>query len=243
MIAAMNVKNVFVYEHVAGGGMAGEPLPMSLRVEGMAMLSSVVADLADIADLNVCTTLDARLLDQRPAGAQITLVEPGEIESILDQQASRCDVTILIAPESNGILADLAKRFASSGVTTAGSTPEAITLTADKLETARHLAAENVPTIATKLIAEPVTPPAHADLPLVLKPRRGTGSEHTYLITDTNALAEALMQARREGLTDDAICQPFRAGLAASIALLVGPVQTLPMCAATQRLSDYGRCR
>jgi hypothetical protein len=243
MIAAMNVKNVFVYEHIAGGGMADETMPMSLRVEGMAMLSAVIADLADIPGLSVTTTLDERLVDQRPAGAQVTLVRPGELNSMLEQQAGRCDVTIVIAPELEGLLAGLVQRLETVGITTAGSTSAAVALTTDKLETARRLTAAGVPTIPTERLAEPITPPADADLPVVLKPRRGAGSAHTYLITEAAALRPCLNQAREEGLTDEVIRQPFCPGLATSIALLVGPNQTLSLRPTTQRLSNDGRFR
>ena len=50
---------ILVHEHEAGGGLAGLPLPASLRRERSAMLPSIVTDLARVnVVLSVAVTLD-----------------------------------------------------------------------------------------------------------------------------------------------------------------------------------------
>ncbi len=220
--------------------MAGEPLPMSLRVEGRAMLGAIVEDLADVPGVSVVASLDARLVDQRPLMAQVVLVEPGEATAIFEREAKRADVTLLIAPELDGLLLSLTQQLERMGVTTLGSKSDAIALTADKLESSRQLTQAGVPVLLTAQLDDAPIP---YDFPLVIKPRCGVGSTNILVLGDAQAYETTIERLRADGLLHDTIVQPLHPGLAVSASFIIGSRQTIELRPATQRLSDDGRFR
>src|SRR5205807_371781 len=77
--------------------------------------------------------------------------------------------------------------------------------------------------------------------PVVCKPRHGAGSQATFFARSAEEWAACATQARSETGADEAVWQPFVPGLAASVALLLGPVQGVPLLPARQHLSADGR--
>src|SRR5712675_1789970 len=110
---------VFVYEDVtangAGGDLKSPPAP-SLLAEGRAMLEAVTVDFRAVSGLRVLTIGSQRFR---------------ELAAIADH-------ALLIAPETGGRLEQLARVVTSAGGRLVGPSPDAIRLTADKLELARH---------------------------------------------------------------------------------------------------------
>ena len=94
---------VFVYEHMNGGALAGESAEDSLRTEGWAMLSAVLADFNSYRCKGIDTTT---LLDtSRSAPGRIVLVSaPHKADSVFRELAREADRTLVIAPETGGIL-------------------------------------------------------------------------------------------------------------------------------------------
>jgi predicted ATP-grasp superfamily ATP-dependent carboligase len=152
------------------------------------------------------------------------------INGEFDRSLREADACILIAPESEGILERLSRRVLDFGGKLFGPHPDAIRLTTDKLSLSRHWQQRGVPTPSTSLAVT-----GHYDFPAVLKPRDGAGSESTYLVENVAEYMDRLSRCSRE-----MIVQPLVAGEPASIAFLVGPHQTLPLCPARQRLSSDG---
>jgi predicted ATP-grasp superfamily ATP-dependent carboligase len=74
----------------------------------------------------------------------------------------------------------------------------------------------------------------------VLKPRFGAGSQETYRVDSMTDLKKAKKRASRAKL-GPLLLQPLAPGLPASVSLLIGPGQILPMPAGRQILSDDGR--
>jgi predicted ATP-grasp superfamily ATP-dependent carboligase len=60
-------------------------------------------------------------------------------------------------------------------------------------------------------------------------------------VRDPEALAACAETARLEGYRGEAILQPYLSGIAASVAFLTGPRQTVPLLPAAQHLSPDGR--
>lgn len=137
---------------------------------------------------------------------------------------------VVIAPESGGLLAECVRRTRSL----LNATVEAIELTGDKYRLAHHWRQQGIPTPAT------MTRPPSADdpFPLVWKPRDGAGSTDTFLIRDPAGWSAALSQCKPN---QDMILQPFVPGQPASVTLLCGPRQVLPLRPTFQRLSDDDR--
>jgi predicted ATP-grasp superfamily ATP-dependent carboligase len=139
---------VFVAEYLSGGGMFDTPahaIPESLLREGTAMWRSLVDDFA--AWTRVCTPIDPRLSLPLPNSPNVTFVNmencaapwAGWIEA-----ASRCDVAVVIIPESDGLLTKGISLLRASGIEVLAPSGAAIGLTADKWATAKWLHAEGI---------------------------------------------------------------------------------------------------
>ena len=95
---------VLVHEWVTGGGLAGADLPPSWAMEGRAMRRAIATDFARVPGVRVIVTLDDRWTDD-PGPWTVVRVGPGREESIFADLASQAQGTVLIAPETSGILA------------------------------------------------------------------------------------------------------------------------------------------
>lgn len=235
----MRTTSVFVYEHIAGGGLVDEALPSSLCVEGLAMLSAVVHDLAAIGGVRVTASIDVRLADRRLAADRLEIVEPGRTELVLGEQAAKHDRVLLIAPETDSTLLRLTRRLEEDGVATFGPNSGAVAVCSDKIETARRLNAKGVPTLPTQIMTNTTRDLPESGFPAVVKPRDGAGSENTFRVNDAAELAAALQQIGEQ----EVICQPYCSGTAASVSILVGNGERWALLPGRQHLSEDGRFR
>lgn len=192
-----------------------------------------------------------------------------EVE-VLDNIPTRIDAdwTLVIAPETGGILESVARQVLRAGGRLLGPSPEAIRLTSDKLMLAEHLRASRVATPETVVItASP--PEGCAGIPATLRWVWSTPSGcNTWLGSHPNGLPQPLTEIDpivlkpRDGagsqdtflirdpselekilptLSGEMIVQPFIAGRAASVAFLIGPHDVMPLLPCGQELSDDGR--
>jgi tyramine---L-glutamate ligase len=208
-------RTVLVHEWVTGGGLAGSDLPASWAAEGRAMRRSIAADFAALPRdlIRVVVTLDSRL----PGDAgpwQIESVAPGEYADRLRELAQAADFTVLIAPETSGILAGLTCDLAHRGVRLLGSTAEAVELTADKARLATFLESLSIDTPPTRTIVPTAGLPSDADYPAVLKPVDGAGSLDTFFLADVLRLPPAALAL------PFAVIQPFVPGTPMSASFL-----------------------
>jgi predicted ATP-grasp superfamily ATP-dependent carboligase len=237
---------IFVHEHVSGGGLAAAPLPRSLRTEGWAMLRSIVTDLSRVnAVRSVVTTLDRRLEGRLGELAmervEVVLSGEPEIERLFLRLAGECDATLVIAPESDGVLLERSRWALESGSRLLGSSPQALELAGDKLALSRLLAARGVPVVPLDPVDLAAGPPPGAVYPAVLKPRWGAGSQWTYLIAEGSEAGSIFERARGAGAPDSMVLGPFVRGLPVSASFLLGPGRRLALLAGTQLLSADGR--
>lgn len=140
--------------------------------------------------------------------------------------------TIVIAPETDGLLAERVRFFQNSGSAICGPSLAAVELTSDKLTLAEHWNAHGVPTPETWLIAAPCS----YRFPCVWKPRDGCGSTATIRVDSTWDIQAARETLRREEFLGELIVQPFVPGRPASVAFLMGPDQLVPMLPTFQRI-------
>ncbi len=208
---------IFVYEHACA--LPDDSLPDSIRAEGRAMLWAVLDDF------------------RRVAGAEVVTVRAGAGREEFCELARAADYTLLIAPEFDGLLAERCRWVEEAGGRLLGPSSSSVRLTGDKLLTARHLRAADVPTPQCVPFPGPVTFPA------VLKPRDGAGSQATFLVRNQAECLTCAEHATGEGWRGELIVQEFVPGVAASVAFLVGPGRCVPLMPAAQHISDDGRFR
>ncbi|MEX0716097.1 MAG: ATP-grasp domain-containing protein [Planctomycetaceae bacterium] len=231
---------VFISEFLTCGAWTGPPQPSLIR-EGRAMLRAAAIDFARVAGCRVVTTWDARLEPPDLPGVEVRRTEGAADEARLFRRLAReCDATLVIAPETGGMLAARRRMLDDLGARSLGPTVEAIELTADKLRLARHLAKCGIPTIPTEALSDEwrVTSDEfrvenardqfsslvtrHSSLSVVVKPRDGAGSLNTFIVSGLEELDRVRREFFRDGGDSPGIVQPFVAGRAVSMAAIVG---------------------
>ncbi len=182
-------RTILVHEWVTGGGLAGSALPVSWAAEGRAMRRAIAADFACLPGktVRVIVTSDARLPDD-PGPWTIMRIAAGDDPRRLRDLARTADSTVLIAPETSGILASLTREFEHAGARLLGSTADAVELAADKARLAARLRELSIDTPPTRTILRGAGLPHDAKFPAVLKPIDGAGSLDTFYLADATSL-------------------------------------------------------
>jgi len=123
-----------------------------------------------------------------------------------------------------------------------GCDPQAIRLTSDKLALAEFWRLRRVRHPWTDAFERADL--VHVPPPWVLKPRHGAGSQSIYLVHDAET-ASNIIEAEADEWDDwpltNFVVQQYVPGQAASVAILIGPYQTLALAPCRQHLSTDGR--
>jgi predicted ATP-grasp superfamily ATP-dependent carboligase len=204
------------------------------------MLRALLEDCAAVAGVALTTLL----ADAMPVSVPAHCLRTGSDEQTGFQQlAAAANCTVIIAPESDDILATRCQWVEQVGGRSAGCSPAVINLTADKLALAQHWHDRHVPTVPAILLDDCNHARHSVTFPAVCKPRDGAGSQATFLIRNGHELKRSLHAARAEGVGQGLLLQRFVPGRPASVAFLLGPNQCVPLLPAEQRLSADGRFR
>lgn len=216
-MASERALTILVHEWVTGGGLAGSPLPPSWAAEGAAMRRAIAADFASLPghSVRVIVTLDARLPDD-PGPWQIARIAVRDEFDRVRELAQAADFTVLVAPETSGILAGLTREFQAAGARLLGSTAAAVELTGDKARLAERLRALGIDTPPARTIDPGLGLPGDTEYPAVLKPVDGTGSIDTFYLSDARSLPAVARRMRT------ALLQPFVPGEPMSASFLAG---------------------
>jgi tyramine---L-glutamate ligase len=147
---------IFIFEYTCAAW-AGQSLPASLRAEGLAMLAAVLEDFGRIPGVRTCTLLaddfaQALSHDDQRSGTD-------ERAAFL-RLAGQADYTLVIAPEFDDLLATRCQWVEEAGGRSLNASVEAIRLTGDKYELARHLGQQQVRTPPTFLFSTLMFPGA-----------------------------------------------------------------------------------
>ncbi len=211
--------------------MVNHALPSSLVREGDMMLNAVASDFKAIPDVEVRVLRDYRLRKGSPGPAE-TVVWPGSssIEKI-EESSGWFEALLIIAPETDGVLSSLCKRFSGRGFMLLNSDIESIALTSNKYDTYKYLQAHGIPQIPTYTVDE--LQEVHSRR-WVIKPVDGVGCEGLLLLPDRSSL-ERVLAKYREGRF---IIQPFVEGTHASLSLVCRDGQCLQLSVNEQHLLE-----
>lgn len=216
-----SVPSVLIYEYCSGGGWPETQLPEDLTEEGLAMLQAVLADFRDWGGAKITTTRDPRLPHiSLPADRVITL-DAAHHFRVLAHLAEQCTAALIIAPESNGILARLSALMQSRGVRLLGSNPDSVAASANKWVCYKRFLQAGLPTPDTWCIdvRGAVEKAKEIGFPLVIKPIDGVGCKGVSMIRDVSSLQMALEKDRDYG--KQLLLQRYVEGVHASVSLLV----------------------
>jgi len=225
---------IFVGEYVSGGGLADQAIdeiPDSLRREGTAMLQSIVSDLSEVAEPVV--PIDPRFAAALTRNTTQTIsIDPKQ--SLWGQwvaAAKTCDAALLVAPESDGILAQAVAMLRASGIDVIAGSGDFLRTASDKYLTAKTLTTAGVAhplsmTLADRRYEQELS---HHDK-FVVKPRDGCGTQE---IQRFDTFGQAL-----EKLDENSILQSWMPGRSISIALIASPTQHTFLPAVSQDLAN-----
>jgi len=180
------------------------------------MRRAITADFAALPGrgARVIVTVDGRWPDEPGPWTTIQMGEENYHATLLEI-ARQADYTVLIAPETMGVLAGLAVRLESAGIRSLGCSARSMELTGNKAKLADCLQARGVATPSCRPIVPAAGLPLDAPYPAVLKPIDGAGSVDTFWVANAAALPAA---ARAMPV---ALLQPFHDGIPMSASFLV----------------------
>jgi len=222
---------VFIGEFICGGGMrrrTRDSIEPSLAAEGAAMLSAIAHDAAKVAELSI--PVDPRLAPSLPDG----MLHEMELRSALWGQwvraAQGCDAAILIAPESNGVLAKAVGMLRAGGIDVIASTGNFLRAAGDKHQTARIFSTSGVPHPVTYNPADSFSLERLRSFDrYIVKPFDGCGTQQITLFDELDAAVQAA--------TPNMVMQGFVPGKAISIAAIIDSHETFVLPAVSQTVS------
>jgi tyramine---L-glutamate ligase len=185
---------LLVFEFITGGGLLGKPMPQSLRREGEMMRNALLTDLAERPDIDVVVMRDSRCrVASEHCFAQ--WLDPDCAENTMAfyrRILQQVEVVWLIAPETDGALAQLAETARSIGKRVLLSDAATLKICASKYATYCALQRSGVNVIETFRCVDPLP---ERDGPWVVKPDDGAGSIGVALQANTRAAHQALCAA------------------------------------------------
>ena len=203
---------ILVSEFITGGGLIGEPLPLSLAKEGQMMLSAVVSDLNDLGDIEIEITLDPRCsFASLSSNINVHAIEKNYLESFRSL-CRNVDAVLSIAPESDGFLEDVSCVIQEEGKLLLGSSLDVIKMVSSKTATVNYLSDHNIPVIETLTAKKSNLPKSNSGW--IVKPDQGAGCEKVFFCSEKEEVKTTISQC------ENAIVQPMIKGVSASLSML-----------------------
>ncbi len=195
------------------------------------MLWSLLDDFRSWGAVRTVTTLDLRLGRLSLPADEVVAVSPGQHEAAFTSLLSRSDAVLVIAPETDGVLARLSALVEGAGIPLLGSSSAAVATAGDKAACHRLFLQAGLPAPATRECSFTTAPRVANEMgfPLVAKPLDGVGCEGVCLVVGPAELPGVLALLRRVTRRRDILLQRFVAGTHASVSLLVGEGRAHPL--------------
>ncbi|NHK30395.1 MAG: ATP-grasp domain-containing protein [Asgard group archaeon] len=238
------MKKILIVDYITGGGFAEEDLPLDRLAEGYAILRASIEQFAQLG-YKITTLIDQRLMQHiriSPIHDFKSISTHEEFLTGIRTFADQVDYTLTLAPETKGILKDLASIIKGSRSVYLGSKPESIELAADKLNT-MNLAKDlgmNVPATFSPNCNDPFEKIAQEvdilGFPLIVKPIDGVGCQGLTKVTRLDNLGFGLQAAHAVSGMDNCIVQEFIEGTPISTSLLANGENVYPLSINHQNL-------
>lgn len=216
---------LLVYEWCTSGGLAGGQA--AIAAEGRMMIEALAADVAKDPGLDLTVLVeDGRACALPPSACRLN-VSPGDEVTMLVAAARAADWTLVVAPESDGILCDRVRAVRGAAGRPLAAGPDVLALAADKQATIDTLAARGLPVPAGRSLAGGEAIPQGFRLPAIRKARGGCGCEHLEIL-HAHDHAVAAVPTRLEALAE---------GTPVGVSLICGPRMAIPLPVMRQEFS------
>ncbi|MCE9630975.1 MAG: ATP-grasp domain-containing protein [Planctomycetia bacterium] len=217
--------------HVVGNGDDVEPLAR----EGRVMFRGLLADAVRDGGFEVTALVDEACRIDVPAGVRVRSVAAGDEIEVLIDESRRADATLIVAPETAGILANRVTAVRAAGGEVLAPSNGFIEIASDKQATIDTLAAAGVPVPAGRPLTAGESWPRWFHLPAVRKARGSTGCDDLVVVRHGDVPPPPAVEPAR--------LEAFVEGLAVGVSCLVGAAGILPLPAVRQRFSSGPRPR
>lgn len=178
------------------------------------MLEALLDDLAEVPDVQVITSRDARLPALDPGVDVMTVGQGDDVWQRWEACIRQADAAWPIAPESGGVLERLSRLARQHGKCLLNSGPEAVAISASKRATLQVLADAGL-TVVPTFSPDDVLPPHQGGW--VAKPDDGVGCEDSIYCASVGDLVAWLGHGERG---HSHVIQPYLPGIAASLSML-----------------------
>jgi tyramine---L-glutamate ligase len=229
---------VLVFEFFSGGGFPAGEMPAGLASEALGMLWALLEDFRRWGAVRTITALDPRFEERVPGlnrktlpADEVVCVSPGEHEEAYLSLLNRCDAVLVIAPETDGILADLTDQAENAGVPLLGSSSSAVVTAGNKATCARLFDLANLPAPASRSATFASAPHVAAQMgcPLVIKPLDGVACQGVCRLDRLSDLPGILALVRQSTSQEQILLQSVAIGTHASVSLAVSGDRCLPL--------------
>lgn len=232
---------VLLYEWCCSGGLHGPDRGVfladdavadhaaALAREGRAMLQAVLADAARSRALEVTALIDDGVPFDLPVRGARAAVPSGEEIGSLQEAAAACDVAIIIAPETAGILAGRVAAARAVGAEVIAPDAAWLALAADKQATVLALAAAGVPVPPGRALDVGAAWPQGFVRPAVRKRLDGCGCDGFTVVERQDPPPHVAEHAAR--------IEAAAAGRSAGVACLCGAGGVVPLPPLEQRFT------
>lgn len=209
---------LLVFEFITGGGFINQPLPASLLQEGYLMRNALINDLRTIADLHLLILQDQRLelnLEKQRAGIEYVMISQGaDLQSLLCIRQSDYDAVWLIAPETDGILAQWCRFFGKQRKFLYTSAHQAVEICQDKFLTTKLLKNAGIACVSSCLYDYLQ---GQRQGSWVIKPNDSAGCDQAYQIHNSDDWQNVVPRLLAE---KSYIIQPYISGKSLSLSCL-----------------------
>ncbi|MCP8311492.1 MAG: ATP-grasp domain-containing protein [Candidatus Methylarchaceae archaeon HK02M1] len=228
---------VAIFEYISGGGLSERKLPSSILSEGYSMLSSVLRDFKE-ADYHTSTLLDSRLaVFQPPLKADRIYVvnSQREFKIRFRDLLKDADASLLIAPESNGILVDLLRLSEELGVASLNCTINSVKAVCNKYRLYNRLKKDGFPVPETRYatVGEGVEKAQgiseEMGFPLIIKPIECVGCRGLSTLREISQVLPAIDKIKEETEASKYLIQELVRGVHASVSLISNGRRAMPL--------------